>query len=145
MRRFTRGEIDLLVAIDNIRDCAEGPGAMLSSIARLLVEALSAQVCLVFLLDRETSHLELSALCERFVAMLSHPFIALHVAGIQASAGDVAGLEQGRAAIAARESSDQAQLSLRLIDAVSRFARGQYAEAVELLYRHEAIKILLEW
>ncbi|MGE5089704.1 MAG: hypothetical protein ACM3QY_11310, partial [Candidatus Levyibacteriota bacterium] len=73
------------------------------------------------------------ALCERFDAMLSHPFIALHIAGIQASAGDVAGLEQSRAAIAARESSDQAQLALRLVDAVSRFARGQYAEAVETL------------
>ena len=75
------------------------------------------------------------ALCERFNAMLSHPFIALHVAGIQASAGDVAGLEQARAAIAARESSDQAQLSLRLVDAVSRFARGQYPEAAETLKR----------
>jgi hypothetical protein len=61
--------------------------------------------------------------------MLSHPFIALHLAGIQASAGDLASLEQSRAAIAAGELSDQTRLSLRLVDAVAQFARGQYANA----------------
>jgi hypothetical protein len=65
--------------------------------------------------------------------MLSHPFIALHVAGIQASAGDLASLEQSRAAIAIKESSDQTRLSLCLVDAVSQFARGQYAAVAELL------------
>jgi len=34
--------------------------------------------------------------------MLSHPFIALHLAGIQASAGDLASLEQSRTVIAAK-------------------------------------------
>ncbi len=58
-------EIDLLVAIDRLRDESPGPGAVLSGIARLLVETLSAQVCLIFLLDRETSNLELAAICER--------------------------------------------------------------------------------
>jgi len=74
-----------------------------------------------------------SALFERFSSMLSHPFIALHVAGIQASAGDLASLEQSRAAIATREPSDQTRLSLRLVDAVDQFARGQYADVAESL------------
>ena len=74
-----------------------------------------------------------SALSERFGATLSHPFIALHLAGIQASAGDLASLEQSRAAIATKEPTDQTRLSLRLVDAVAQFARGQYAAVAELL------------
>jgi hypothetical protein len=74
-----------------------------------------------------------SALSERFSPMLSHPFIALHLAGIQASAGDLAALEQSRATIAAKEPSDQTRLSLCLVDAVSQFARGRYADVAELL------------
>lgn len=74
-----------------------------------------------------------SALSERFSAMLSHPFIALHLAGIQASAGDLTALQHSRAAIAGKEPSDQTRLSLRLVDAVSQFAAGQYAGARELL------------
>lgn len=74
-----------------------------------------------------------SALPGRFNSMLSHPFIALHLAGIQASAGDSAALEQSKAAIADQEPSDHTRLSLRLVDAVSQFARGQYAEAADTL------------
>lgn len=74
-----------------------------------------------------------SALSGRFNSMLSHPFIALHLAGIQASAGDSAALEQSKAAIADQEPSDHTRLSLRLVDAVSQFARGQYAEAADTL------------
>lgn len=74
-----------------------------------------------------------SALSERFASMLSHPFIALHLAGIQASAGDHAALKQIKSAIAAREPSEQARLSLLLVDAVSRFAQGQYAQAADTL------------
>jgi len=74
-----------------------------------------------------------SGLSERFSSMLSHPFIALHLAGIQASAGDIAALERSKAAIAAKEPSDQTRLSLRLFDAVSQFARGRYAEAADTL------------
>jgi hypothetical protein len=65
--------------------------------------------------------------------MLSHPFIALHLAGIQASAGDLAALERSRAALVAKESSDQARLSLALVDALSHFAKGRYADAAETL------------
>jgi hypothetical protein len=74
-----------------------------------------------------------SSLFERFSSMLSHPFIALHLAGIQASAGDLAALERSRAAIVDKESTDQTRLSLRLVDAVSHFAKGQYADAAETL------------
>ncbi|MDE2345339.1 MAG: hypothetical protein KGL13_02615, partial [Gammaproteobacteria bacterium] len=74
-----------------------------------------------------------SALAGRFSCMLSHPFIALHLTGIQASAGDLASLEQSRAAIAAKEPSNQTRLSLCLVDAVGQFARGRYADAAKLL------------
>ena len=74
-----------------------------------------------------------SSLSERFSSMLSHPFIALHLAGIQVSAGDLASLEQSRATIASKEPSDQSRLSLCLVDAVGQFAREQYSHAVELL------------
>jgi hypothetical protein len=76
-----------------------------------------------------------SALSERFSAMLSHPFIALHLAGIQASAGDLDSLEQIRAAIASKKPSDQTRLALCLVDAVGQFARGRYADVAELLKR----------
>jgi hypothetical protein len=65
--------------------------------------------------------------------MLSHPFIALHLAGIQASAGDLAALERSRAAIAAKDPSDQTRLSLRLVDALTHFAKGRYVDAVDIL------------
>ena len=74
-----------------------------------------------------------AALSERFSSMLSHPFIALHLAGIQASAGDLAALEQSRATIAKKEPSDQTRLSLCLVDAVGQFAKAQYAAVAELL------------
>ena len=74
-----------------------------------------------------------SALSERFSPMLSHPFIALHLAGIQASAGDLDSLEQIRAAIASKKPSEQTRLALRLVDAIGQFARGRYADVAELL------------
>ena len=74
-----------------------------------------------------------SSLFERFSSMLSHPFIALHVAGIQASAGDLDALERSRAAIVVNESSDQTRLSLKLVDALGHFAKGRYADAAATL------------
>jgi hypothetical protein len=74
-----------------------------------------------------------SGLYERFDSMLSHPFIALHIAGIQASAGDIPALEQTRATIAAREPSDQTRVSLRLVEAIRQFAAQQYADAADTL------------
>jgi adenylate cyclase len=57
-------ELDLLVAIDNIRDSDSAPGAMLSSIADLLVDLMEVQLCLVFLLDRDSGDAEMAALCD---------------------------------------------------------------------------------
>lgn len=74
-----------------------------------------------------------SALSSRFGSMISHPFVALHLAGIQASAGELASLEQTRAAIEAAEPGDQARLALRLVEAIGQFASGRYADAVESL------------
>jgi tetratricopeptide (TPR) repeat protein len=74
-----------------------------------------------------------SALYSRFGSMISHPFVALHLAGIQASAGDLAALEKTRAAIETAEQDDQARLALRLVEAVSQFAGGRYADAADTL------------
>jgi tetratricopeptide (TPR) repeat protein len=74
-----------------------------------------------------------TAISERFASMISHPFIALHLAGIHASAGDVSTLEHIKAAIGSKKSSSQTQLSFRLVDAVSQFAKGQYAGAADTL------------
>ena len=74
-----------------------------------------------------------SALYTRFGSMISHPFVALHLAGIQASAGDLAALEKTRAAIEAAEPGDQARLALRLVEAISQFACGRYADAADTL------------
>src|SRR5512135_2902517 len=74
-----------------------------------------------------------SAFSERYGSMISHPFIALHLAGIQASAGDIAALEKCRAAILAKESSDNARLALTLVNAVGHFTQGRYADAADTL------------
>ncbi|MBS0580781.1 MAG: hypothetical protein JSR36_16100 [Proteobacteria bacterium] len=74
-----------------------------------------------------------AALSGRFSSMLSHPFIALHLAGIYASAGDLASLAQARAAIASLQPGDQMRLALRLVEAVEHFASGRYADAAESL------------
>ena len=47
-------QLDLLKAIDEIRDTVPEPGAMLASIVNLLADRLEADLCLMFLLDRET-------------------------------------------------------------------------------------------
>jgi hypothetical protein len=73
------------------------------------------------------------SLFERFNSMLSHPFVALHLASIQGSAGDLAALERSRAAIVAMEPSDQTRLSLKLVDALGHFANGRYADAADTL------------
>lgn len=58
-------ELDLLLAIDEIRDTVPEPVAMLTSIVELLAERLEAGFCLMFLRDRETGELELRAASDR--------------------------------------------------------------------------------
>ncbi|MBN1148466.1 MAG: GAF domain-containing protein [Anaerolineales bacterium] len=60
-----RRELQLVTAIDEIRDAASDPAAMLSSIADLLAERLEADFCLIFLLDRESGAIELRAASDR--------------------------------------------------------------------------------
>ena len=73
------------------------------------------------------------ALFERFSSMLTHPFVALQLAGIQAAAGDLAGLERSRATIVASGSNDESRLSLGLVDALIHFANGRYGKAADTL------------
>jgi adenylate cyclase len=58
-------ELDLITAIDEIRDAVPEPAAMLASIVDLLAERLEADICLMFLRDRETGEAELRAVSDR--------------------------------------------------------------------------------
>jgi len=58
-------ELDLILAIDHIRDTVPDPPAMLSAIANVLAERFQAELCLLCLLDRETGVLELKAVNDR--------------------------------------------------------------------------------
>ena len=58
-------ELDLLMAIDAIRDNVPEPAAMLAAIVKLLADRLEADVCLLFLLDRESGQVELKAVHDR--------------------------------------------------------------------------------
>jgi class 3 adenylate cyclase/GAF domain-containing protein len=59
--RLKQREIDLIMAIDEIRDSAPEPGAMLRSITTLLANWFEAELCLLYLLDREAHVVELKA------------------------------------------------------------------------------------
>jgi adenylate cyclase len=58
-------ELDLVMAIDEIRDTVPEPPAMLKEIVDLLADWLEADLCLIFLLDRETGEAELKAVSDR--------------------------------------------------------------------------------
>jgi adenylate cyclase len=58
-------ELEMVVAIDELRDTVPEPVAMLTSIVELLAERLEADSCLMFLLDRETGEVELRAATDR--------------------------------------------------------------------------------
>ncbi len=58
-------ELDLILAIDQIRDTVIEPSAMLSAIANVLTDHLRADLCLLCLIDRETGELELKAVNDR--------------------------------------------------------------------------------
>jgi len=57
--------LELLMAIDEIRDTVPQPAAMLAAIVDLLADRLEADLCLMFLLDRETGKVEFKATNER--------------------------------------------------------------------------------
>jgi class 3 adenylate cyclase/GTP-sensing pleiotropic transcriptional regulator CodY len=58
-------ELDLIDAIDRIRDTALEPMVMLSSIVNVLADRLGAEFCLLSLLEQETGDIELKAISDR--------------------------------------------------------------------------------
>lgn len=59
--RLKKMELDLIQAIDKIRDEAAEPGALLVSTVDFLADWFKVDLCLLFLLDRETGAAELKA------------------------------------------------------------------------------------
>jgi adenylate cyclase len=58
-------ELNLILAIDRIRDTVSEPPAMLTAIVNALAGQLQANLCLLYLVDRETGELELKAASDR--------------------------------------------------------------------------------
>jgi adenylate cyclase len=61
----TQKKLDLVMAIDRIRDTAPDPTAMLSMITSLIVDRLRSELCMMCLFDRETQKLELKVVNDR--------------------------------------------------------------------------------
>jgi tetratricopeptide (TPR) repeat protein len=70
---------------------------------------------------------------ERFWPMISHPFIALHVAGLFASAGDVEGLEKCRETILGAPASSNRETSLALVSALTDIVAGNHDRSARTL------------
>jgi tetratricopeptide (TPR) repeat protein len=70
---------------------------------------------------------------ERVWPMLGHPFIALHVAGLYASAGDLAGLERCASALAETPSGPNRDVSLALVSALGELVAGDGKRASQTL------------
>ena len=70
---------------------------------------------------------------ERVWGMIGHPFIALHVAGLYASAGDLAGLERCEAAISGKPDGTNRDVSLALVSSLTDFVTGDYQRTVQTL------------
>jgi len=64
-RETLREQLDLIMAIDQIRDTVPEPAAMLAAIANVLTDQLQADLCLLCLLERETGEVELKAINDR--------------------------------------------------------------------------------
>lgn len=58
-------ELDLILALDRIRDTVPEPAAMLAALVEALADHLGVDLCLICLKDRETKALQLKALCDR--------------------------------------------------------------------------------
>lgn len=70
---------------------------------------------------------------DRVFGMMGHPFIALHVAGLYASAGDIAGLKRCEATISATPSGANRDVSLALVSSLNDFVTGNYPQAAQTL------------
>ena len=65
--------------------------------------------------------------------MIGHPFIALHVAGLFATAGDTDGLKRCEETIAVKPSGVNRDVSLALVSALSDFVTGNYQRSTQTL------------
>lgn len=70
---------------------------------------------------------------ERVWGMMGHPFIALHVAGLYASAGDIAGLKRCEETISANPDGSNRDISLTLVSSLTDCVQGNYAQAAQIL------------
>lgn len=70
---------------------------------------------------------------DRFWGMIGHPFIALHVAGLYATAGDIEGIKRCEEAISAAASGTNRDLSLALVSSLSDFVAGRYPQSAQTL------------
>jgi len=58
-------ELDIMLAIDHIRDGTQGPMVMLSGIVNVVAELFAVDLCLLYLIHQETQALELKVVNER--------------------------------------------------------------------------------
>ncbi len=70
---------------------------------------------------------------EQVWSMIGHPFIALHVAGLYASAGDAAALEQCQDVISAKPEGADRDLALALVSALRDYVGADYPRAAKTL------------
>ncbi|MFA6985277.1 MAG: hypothetical protein WC213_03630 [Arenimonas sp.] len=70
---------------------------------------------------------------QRFTGMLAQPFIALHVAGLYASAGDIDGLTRCRKQVENASPGSNRDTSLALIDSLVDLSESRYAAAANRL------------
>jgi hypothetical protein len=70
---------------------------------------------------------------DRVWGMMSHPFIALHVAGLYTTAGDLAGLKRCEETIAGTPSGANRDVSLALVSSLTDFVLGNYQRAAQTL------------
>ena len=70
---------------------------------------------------------------ERVWGMMGHPFIALHVAGLYASAGDIGGLQRCEETISSTPSGVNRDVSLALVSSLSDFVTGDYQRTKQTL------------
>lgn len=70
---------------------------------------------------------------EHVWGMIGHPFIALHVAGLYASADDMAGLQRSEEAISATSGGPNRDTSLTLVSALRDYVAGEYERSAQTL------------
>jgi tetratricopeptide (TPR) repeat protein len=70
---------------------------------------------------------------ERVWRMMGHPFVALHVAGLYATAGDIAGLKRCEEIISVSSTEVNRDVSLALVSSLSDLVTGNYQRATQTL------------